>query len=418
MSIVGTNAGVAWAPQVGITSGATNKVADDSATWRWHPANNLPFAPRQMQAPLPQELTGSLLPRGTYKSGVWAEGACEFIPRCSATHLNWLFWALCSSQAVDQVEVSSSPVNAWDYLYGGGTNLTGTYNSAGVFTATTTVGSNRNELDRYLAVKRLLPPDESGNYRGEVILDARVAALSLRAVPTQPLTMTAGFLARRPTWYQSANVMSGGALLSHWDPATRTLGSQIPGLPNNDFFTSCVGDIDIGAKSTADLSAATVEVVIAPNLTTPQQEQVLFDYYPEMFRTTSWNVGVNIIIRKGVYDLYDSIFFNDSATEGADWSPVVWSSGKPFYVHFANANPDYIVSGVSAELGFYARQISWQMEPIAFTPGQLTAVRISGVVEDPGDGKVAWCLRHRAARNPDKDENAASSPGFMTTWPS
>ena len=409
MTIIGTESSIAWCPQTGTAPGTDNPPTTSSGSklpalanplWRWHYALNLEIAPQQLQAPLPMQVGGPLLPSGTYKGGAWAQGALQMFPRFSSDHLHWLLWSACSTYSLTHAEVpvsvAASPVAAWDYLYGGGDDLTGTYETDGVFTVDSTTGTARNNVNRYLGLKRLLPPDENGYYWGETISDARVSALVFEAGPGTPLRTTVGFVGRVPTLYDQTGTMHAGILMEEeWTP--EYIASGWPGLPDGDVLTSCRGDLNLPTGSPLSLGAVDVTLAISPNMTTPMQERVLFNYYPEGYNILGWNIAVNLTIKKGVYELYDRIFFGGDHTA---WSPAPWTSGDPFNIIFQSGTNSLATDTLPVEMEFYADTITWSMEPITTAAGQIVAARVTGIVQAPEDGFVGWYLRVRNGQDP------------------
>lgn len=418
MTIIGTDSGIAWSPQAGATPAATlgSMPALAYKHWRWHQALNVEIAPQQLQAPLPMQVGGPLLPSGTYKGGAWAQGAVQLFPRFSNSHLHWLLWSALTSFSSSRVKYTAVDKDAWDYLYGGGSTLAGTYSASGDFTPSAT-GTSRNSINRYLALKRLLPPDEAGNYWGETIQDARVSAIVFEAGPGTPLRMTAGFVGRIPTLYDGTDVMTsppGGTIKTAWRPEYISLSGDIPGLPNSDVLTSCVGTMLLPTGVAMDYSAVDVTIALSPSMTTPMQERILFSYYPESFNITGWNIAINLTIKKGVYQIYDEIFFGGDT---AEWSASPWVGGEPFQIIFQSATNTLISNTKPVEMEVYAKTIRWSMEPLTTAAGQIVAARITGIVEAPSDGKMGWYLRVRNGRDPNDDESGDVTPNFLLTWP-
>lgn len=428
MTIIGTDSAAAWAPQVGPGADGDNKlVALNSTTWRWHPLTTLAFAPQQSVQPLPQELSGVLLPRGVYKGGVFAAGNISMIPRFRGSHLHWLLWSTLGSMTVLKTQKEAvEQAGVFDYIYGGGNDVTGTWDAAGVFSPDITSGEERNHYDRYLSFKRLLPPDESGEYRGEAFSDARVAGLTLRFVPNAVATMEAAIVARRPLFYRPTDVMTGGALKNEWNPAYRNLAGGVPGLPQDTHATkpdgpiyTCKGTLMLPTGTPLDLTAVEATIQLIPNMTTPQQEAILGSYYPEASRLLNWAVGVSLTIKKGIYPLYDEIFFGGS-TGTNEWSSAVWTGAEaePFSMVFQSGGALDNTSNLPGEYEFYARKILWQQDPIRTSPNQIVFTGLTGVVLSPGDDNISWFFRVRNDRDYDKNENGQASVGFMKTWPS
>lgn len=412
MSIVNSESAIAFAPQTGLGTdvgygagdAAKSKLAPlNFSLWRWHPATSLAFTVAQDQRPLPQEFGGSLLPRNTYKSGTYLAGRVSLIPRIAGSHLHWFLWSACSSMSVVRL-VDGTPKDVWDYYYGAGDTYDGTSGS----------GSNANTYARYLSVKQLLPRDENNNYAGMAASDVRVAGMTLTATPDSPLMLTTDLVGRVPRFYDASSVMSGGNLTSSWNPQYADLPGGQPGIASSGTFVlGCKGSLQLPTGTPLDLTTASATITVSPILTTPDDERNLFSYYPERYTIRSWNVTVELTVRRLAYTMFQNIFFNGGST----WSPVVWQNGQPFSIRFETSS-DTVFAGYAGFIEFWAKNITWTMAPIPFNrPGDILDAVVTGIVEVPSDGKEAWYLRVRNGRDPDKNENGATAANYMKTWP-
>lgn len=394
MTTVSTDSAIAVCSQA--SADAADEPALSNAHWRWIPALSATLAPQQFQQPLPRYLSGAYLPRGTYKSGAFASGQLSFMPTANASNSHWLLWSMFSTMSVVG---AAAP---FDYYYGAGEEGQST-EFDGVTPITT--GSSKNAAAKYLAVKRLLPEEPDGSQKGDVIYGARVARTQLTFSPDSPLVMAADLIGKRPAIVDSPTG-------DDWNPLIAATATN-PGYPSDDgVLLGCKGELLLPTASSIDISPAGATLTFVPRLPTVQQQRRLFSYYPDSFPTLDWAVIVQIVITRGMNELYDKIFFGGSGAS-ADWSPTVWA-GEPFSIKAETpGNIDGI--GEAGYIKFYAEKMSWTMQPIALVPGQIVAIAITGVVEENSNG-ASWFLQRHNGRDPDVDELGAASVGFMTTF--
>jgi len=377
MTIVTTNSAIAFAPQVGTTPGddSASKLVDiTTAPYRWLPTTRLSFGTVQNQSPLPQELSGTLLPRGAYKGGSYVGGTFDFIPRVGGSHLHWFLYSFGSSWEVDEETTDVK----FGHYYGTGDNAIAAWDPTSEASKATS-GGGANDTDRYLSFKRLLPPanadDTLTTTPGETFEDCRIGQLQFNFAPGTPVGCTAAIVGRKGAFVEDTSA----GVSTYWNPAYEATASNFPGLQASDeVLLGCKGSFELPTPgNTLDLSV------------------------------------LSTTLKKNMYDINQQVVYNG----GAAWSPIVWRSGEPLKLISETASDTLFGGGTFAgALEFWAQDIMWTITPLTYSAGEILTANLTGIVLEPTAGSAAWYVKILNDRDPDEDEDAAISAGFFD-WP-
>jgi len=149
----------------------------------YYVARDLAFGPMKNQAALPPEIGGRALPSGMFVAGAWGAGGISLIPRLD-NRFGWLLLA-----AMGDVSTVSDTTIA-HYLAGGSGA------DAGINTHIFRFYSSDQFFIPYLTLRRLLPHPTSTYELGEILQDARVAALTVTGAAAAPVTADLDVMAR------------------------------------------------------------------------------------------------------------------------------------------------------------------------------------------------------------------------------
>lgn len=330
---------------------------------------NLDFGPVQGSGQLPQEAgNNDPLPRGVFKTGVFAAGGIDFIPRLDNRIGYWLEAVFgdvsnYSDQTIAQVIASSgSTVDVHTHLFG-------------------FQDSDKFELP-YLTCHRFLPSHTSADEVGEIIQDVRVASWTLQATAAAVVASRGELLGR-----------CSGTTIFDINP-----GWSTPTLDDSNTFmvTACDGEVKLsvtggtpGTLTEFDTSVVGLQVVNV--LLPPNRSRSIGSAHPKDYPVLSRIITVNVILYIEDYDLYIQTF------AGAQ-DPVVDSSWScdPLDgdIDFTLASPDLI--GATSEyhkLRFRTTggNVQWQTRPIVLVPNQPVVLAMTGTIVPAGSGRDFEC---------------------------
>lgn len=373
MSLIGTDSAVAFAPQA--DKGTPAALGDSN--FRWQLVRSMSLQPIQNQEFLELEIGGSLMPGGLYKTGYYGGGDMSLYPRVDADQMHYLLYSLGSTFATQELSAGVAHEN----FYGCGTGFTpptapvagAQFDYTDATMAASGGGANRAQL--YLTGKQLLPAPANDVSRGQIFEDLRPTGLQITSSKGAVMAQM-GFQGRAVTFYESAT----GA---NWTPGNLAADDTVP--------VGCRGELNIG-DTTVDIAVAqSVQVVVAPNLTSPNDEQGMFSYVPEEYNTTSWSVTFQL-----AFNLLDWTAFTRAryaAPSGGTriWTPTPWIGDEPFWLEFLT--PGAVHGAFDGSLGVWGNKVAWAMQPIQLTPGTIVGAMLVGRVLRSPTNDVEWFLR-------------------------
>lgn len=376
-NLIGTDSGVAVAPQV--SKGAPVALGDSK--WRWQLARSISLQPVQNQEFLEQEIGGSYLSGGLYKTGYYSGGQIPQYLRSDDDQMHWLLYSLASTHQSQELVLNT----AYENFYGFGEDAAFTPPSAPAagdpfdYTDATMIasGGGRNRAARYITAKQILPAPENSDPRGEVLEDMRVNQLVVGA-GKGALECGVGLIGGESTFY---------------DAATGANWTASGFAADNSALVGCRGELNIGDTNVDISSAQSIQINISPNLTNPEDEQGMFSYTPDGFQTTSWSVTFQIAFNLQDWNAYSLARYNQADAGGGThiWTPVPWVGDEPFWVEFLT--PGAIHGSYPGSFGVWGNRVAWAMAPITRSPGQIVGAMLAGRVIRKTTTGVEWFIR-------------------------
>lgn len=370
MSVPSQGGLFALAPQNG-RFGDANQDNFVSANHTFHKmrATRVAFGTQQNQQNFPFEVGGTIVPTGSFKSGVFAAGDVDFIPRVENV-LGYILRAALGNMTTTE-DAMWDPITGTDTNGGAVTNINthvASFDPAGSF------------IQPWMAIRVFIPGSNASNAYGEEAIDAKVNALRLTIPAAGLLQATASFVARTPKYPSAADVNA-------W-----TYGNEF----ENSLSVPHAGrgEILIGGEE-YPITAATVELM--NGLTTPQQEQVVGSYYPDDFVALNRMSQIRIVYKWENPQLWNRILTGQPVGE-TEWQSIPFQqdtqgSTKAFEATFyspgeipdsddGNGNPQPYM------LKVIANRVVWSIDQngIELQPGNIIQVPFVGTVLEPEDG--------------------------------
>jgi len=353
-----------------------NESADGS--FHYYAFTNCDFGPIQQQGQLPQEAGNTKgLPRGTYKSGVFAAGGMQFIPRLE-NRFGYILEAAFgdassySNQTIAQVIAdtgSQAGVNA--HLFG-------------------FVDGDDFDLP-YLTGHRLLPHDTEASQVGEIIKDIRVARFTLGVQAAQVVGADLQMLGR----------VDGTTV---WDINP---GWAEPSMDADNSFlvTSCAGSASLlitggtpGTSTEFDTSMATLTVtnILSP----PDAGRRIGSAHPKDYPCMGRTITIDLVTYVSSYDTYVQTFGGpaDPVVDGA-WSCTPLAGD----VDVVLQSPTAITGSSYYQLRYRTTEgnVDWIAQPLAIMPNRAMLLALRGTVKQSSTGRPFFMWMQNAASNYD-----------------
>ena len=346
----------------------TAKVGDgtfDPAAIAWlnHRALGADVAFQQFVDQVPPELGAGLFTAGSFKAGAYVAGGMALNAR-----LDNAIAAL---------------------LYGASGKATvGTAQVAGASSGSTiySVDPADDTSMPWMALRKVIPGDTPEGYQEEFYYDCRVAALSITVPQMGMMTHELAFVGRVPEWIDGKPV--AGAVIGTAPvfgapfESAASVGQSAEGSISLPGFTS--DELPGGGKFTS------AQVILANQLSTPQEEMVIGSYHPVDFTPLSRGALVRLVYRWKDATLYRALHML-AASGGAPnirkWNPVTKSSD----VHVISQSQGLVPTFTNKhKFDFYAPSADWVMSPVQLAPKKLLQVEIIGTIKQASSGVASW----------------------------
>jgi Phage tail tube protein len=297
---------------------------------------------------LPQEVGGTLFVASTYKNGAFVSGSANIFARMQGS-IGHLLLAAAGAKAA----------------------------TAGTGTAATRTrfytDPNDESTLRWLAFRKYTPASGGTDGITEYLYDAKVNAVTLNIPAVGPTGMAFSFLGRKTL--SADNESATGTTYEGGEG----LGQSCNGTISLPGFTAAIG----GGWSGKFTSA---QIVLANNLSQPQQEMIIGAYHPDDFTTLSRAASVQLVYKWEDADLYKEILYGGAA--GA-WSPVIPTSAVS--IKTASSN-DITGKTVPYSMEFVASSVDWTISKPTLAGNNLLMVQLTGLVKGTVNSTPTWYI--------------------------
>lgn len=304
------------------------------------------------------------LPRGTYKTGVVAQGGVDFIPRLENRFGYWL------EAVFGDVSTYGSQATVAQWIAGAGT-------TANVYSHMFRFDSSDEFSIPYLTVHKYWPNDTASDSVGEVSQDARVTAFTLNAVAADVARARVDLF----------GVMSGDPV---WDfePSWTE-----PTLDDDDTYavTACAGSVklSINEGDPSDLTefdVTSVRLTVANNLLPANRSRKIGSAHPVDYPVLSRTITLETVILIDDYKLAVQAL-GGPANPAADsaWSCSICQGDFDVQLE-SRAN---ITGSTPYLLRFrtYQQNVDWSVRPIVFMPNEPVVLALVGNVRNVSSGR-------------------------------
>lgn len=385
MSVSSQRGHIAWAIQnrkvgdanfnPGVTAAATATAGGYQVTeWKRHRAESVSLGVNDLYDVLPLEVGGSLFVNSSYKNGAFVAGGARLFSRLQAT-IGHLIYATAGSKI--KTPSGGSIVGA-----------TGTVPAATAQNGTTVPYFTRfqvNPADEtvmpYVALRKFTPAQQGASGINEYFVDCRVNMLTISVPAMGPIMMEFTVIGRKP---EAADVAAGADGSATGDAAFE---SGI-GLAHG-----CKGEIELSDFQSANIFGAgaasgkftSAQIMIANNISQPDQQMIIGSYHPDDLVALSRAVQIRLIYKWQDPQLYKKLYYGGGTGSDIQWSPVVGNS--PVRISSASVSN---IAGTSPAIpysfSFYAPDVDWTMTPPQLAGNNLLFCEFTGIVKGGNSG--------------------------------
>ena len=293
-------------------------------TWFRHKMLDVDIGTRQSVQYFPQEVGGGVHPTGAFKGFAFGGGTTAMNPRLNSV-MGWLMYGGCGQLS----NIAATP-------------------EAGMTRHRFMPADSPSDMP-WMSVRKYVPGATGpSDDIGEIVQDCRVVSQRYVVSPASIMTAQLGFIGRIPT----LDVSASGPV--EWVYSNAYENYESVPLGNKGGLRTPLGG--------AERKATNAVVNITNAYTSPQEELVIGDYYPDDFILQRQVFNVAWTFKWRDPTLYDWIVSNNGTPTGAgivSWSPVVYTTD----FELITESPD-VVSGLNNpyRLRFYAQQMAWQSQ--------------------------------------------------------
>lgn len=336
MTVTAQNGFLAYAPQ----NLKSTEVGYDvpTAIYR-HRAYDVTFGAVQDQRQFPLEVGGINVPTGAFKAGAFVAGGARITPRLEGD-FGWLLLGV---------------------LGEGSDGGSGSGGDTGVYKHVFTFADDSSYIP-WMQVEKYIPGQvEALLERG---IDCKLTQLGFTVPQSGLVVAEPVWVGRVPSWVE--------------DPTLPGIYEDFEGPSSVPI--SARGSLTINSVA---LPAVGATITIANNLTSPQQEMIIGEYYPDDFVPLSRAVQIRFTYKWADPDFYQQIMANSAS--GLEWAPPVFYGPADLTVESPGNIP---TKTVPYSLRVFAQNVSWAADgPPQLQGGNIIAQDYIGTVNDNNGGE-------------------------------
>ena len=308
-----------------------------AADWQRHRAESVNLGVNDFYDVLPQEVGGSLFVNSSYKNGAFVAGGARIYTRLE---------------------------NSIGYLLYGAAGYASSVTSAGTGgnTHTFAVSTTDETTMPWLALRKYTPASANSTGASEYFADCKVNMLTLNVPAMGPTMAEFSVIGRKPTVSDTEDT-TGSAYESGTSLAHSCQGQIL--LPD---FNSNITNWSGGKFTSA-------QVMIANNISQPDQQMVIGSYHPDDLVPLSRSVQLRLIYKWEDPKLYKKLLYNG----GSSWSPIVQRS--EISIKTASVNNIPSEGNVPYSMTFTAKDVDWTMSPPQLAGNNLLFTEFTGIVK-------------------------------------
>jgi hypothetical protein len=345
--------------------GEYGRVQTQNTKFVWFPFTGMPYGPTQPVAGLPLEAGSSIVPRGSYKSGVWGAGQINLIPRM-VDDIGYLLLAVMGKDTVRSNKKIGTGVTL--------DTQTGSYVHEFTF-------DTLESTLPYFTVRRVL---EGVPKLGEVIQDNHVASADFNLPAIGPLTANLNMMGRIPS----------------------TLDMYVPDLDSGDpwALASVTYDDERAFALSVDPNSAVwfdgtafpatgLSFTMNNNLLSPDQARTVGSQTPldNPVLNRAMTIQATVFIDDG-YAFYRDLYAGGHTSGDTTWSTTIKSGDIDFRAYSPRT---YTANGDAVQYAFQLvtndDNVEWAMNaPMPMTPGQPMIMTLTGTVQKTSSSSIPY----------------------------
>lgn len=368
MSVSSQRGHIAWAIQNRKVAGENfSPTATAAATataggymvtgWQRHRAESVSLGVNDLYDVLPLEVGGSLFVNSSYKNGAFVAGGARLFSRLENT-IGHLIYAV----AGDKTTVPDAP--------------TGQNGTTVPYYTRFQVSPTDETTMPWIALRKFTPAQQGASGMNEYFVDCRVNMLTISVPAMGPVMMEFTVIGRKP---EAEDIAAGESGAATGDSDLESGVSLAHGCQGEITLTSFQASNIFGASG-ASGKFTSAQIMIANNISQPDQQMIIGSYHPDDLVALSRAVQIRLIYKWQDPKLYKKLYYNGGTGTDIQWSPVVGTSEVKI-----KSKSVAKIAGVTADtpysFEFVASDVDWTMTPPQLAGNNLLFCEFTGVVK-------------------------------------
>jgi hypothetical protein len=368
MSVSSQRGHIAWAIQNGKFGNSTNVATGSDpqnlkTSWQRHRAEQVTLGVNDLYDMLPLEVGGSLFVNSSYKNGAFVAGGARIYSRLQGT-IGYLIHGV-AGQKVTQVTGSA------------------TGSSKTAYKTRFQVNPSDETQMPWMSFRKFTPASQGATGLTEYFMDCRVNMLTMAVPAMGPVQMEFSVIGRKPE-------ADDGETTTAASLADDIAFENGTGLAHGCKGLITLEDFEGSGKplGTAGGKFTSAQIMIANNISQPDQQMVIGSYHPDDLVPLSRAVQIRMIYKWEDPKLYKQLYYNGGSGANIQWSPVVGNSP----VSVKSTSVSNIGEGYSEPYSFefVAGDVDWTMSPPQLAGNNLLFCEFTGVVKGGNSSDPTW----------------------------
>lgn len=368
MSVSSQRGHIAWAIQTGKLGSATGIASGNLSTdWQRHRAESVSLGVNDLYDVLPLEVGGSLFVNSSYKNGAFVAGGARLFSRLQGT-----IGYLIHGTAGEKTTVPGAAT-------GNGTTIP--------YSTRFQVKPTDETQMPWMALRKFTPAQQGATGMTEYFMDCRVNMLTISVPAMGPVMMEFTVIGRKPE-------LDDGETSTNASIADDVAFENGIGLAHG-----CKGEITLTNFQASNIFGAagasgkftSAQIMIANNISQPDQQMIIGSYHPDDLTPLSRAVQIRLIYKWQDPKLYKKLYYAGGAGQNVQWSPVVGNSEVKIkstsVTDIAGTSPAKPYS-----FEFVAGDVDWTMTPPQLAGNNLLFCEFTGIVKGGNSADPTWYI--------------------------
>ena len=360
MSVSSQRGHIAWAVQTQKAGTATGFATGNISTdWQRHRAESVTLGVNDLYDVLPLEVGGSLFVNSSYKNGAFVAGGARLFSRLQGT-IGYL--------------IHGAAGKASQAATGNGTTVP--------YKTRFEVNPSDETQMPWMALRKFTPASQGATGITEYFIDCRLNMLTISVPAMGPVMMEFMVVGRKPE-------LDDGEGVTQADIAFESGTSLAHGCKGEITLSGFTGN-SLPFLSAADGKFTSAQIMIANNISQPDQQMIIGSYHPDDLVPLSRAVQLRLIYKWQDPKLYKKLYYGGGSGNDVQWSPVVGNS--PISVKSTSVT-NIAGASVPYSFEFVAGDVDWTMTPPQLAGNNLLFCEFTGIVKGGNNpGTPAWYI--------------------------